>query len=40
VFEAMQFGLQALGPAHGKRNSGHGIFSQKAKPRIDAKPGW
>jgi hypothetical protein len=32
VFEAMQLGLQALGPAHGKRNSGHRIFPKKQNP--------
>jgi len=32
VFEAMQLSLQALGPAHGKRNSGHRIFPKNKTP--------
>jgi hypothetical protein len=28
----VQFGLQALGPAHSKRNSGHGVFPKSKTP--------
>ncbi len=32
VLEAMQLGLQALGPAHGQRNRGHKYFPKKQNP--------
>ena len=32
MLEALQFSLQALGPAHGKRNSRHGVFPKSKTP--------